>query len=334
MSLFFKCLYCNYWSYMKRNLIRHISGVHGDSHVADGIEDLLLTTPHLDRYCAKCDIHFALHDNYQVHKEHYCNTRPVREYSEYSSSPTPPQQLQQLQNQEYHPIALPNQPRSPGSSTTIEVTSESESESRDFINSSSPTLTQQLQQPQNQEHHPIALPNQSRSPGSNNTIVVTSESESESESRDFINSSPISVTSESESGFNMGLNQPLYTAIATSALTLVPCSYAADGGLSSGTGVTTPAGNMIIQNPSTTPKSNSDSQGGIVIPTYTVMPETEVAELNHVPSPVSGDEGVKEVSQPMRTCKEKVSKHIPSKSPKEQSEEEAEKPLDLSFKKR
>ncbi|GIY28225.1 hypothetical protein CDAR_58811 [Caerostris darwini] len=311
MFRFFKCPYCNYWSYRKDNLICHISGVHGDSHVADGIEDLPLTIPHLDRYCAKCDIHFALYDNYLVHKEHYCNTRSVHEYIELSSSPTPTQQLQQPHNQVHHLIALPNQPRSPGSNTTIVVTSESESESRDFINSSSsPTPTQQLQQLQHQKHHPIAQPNQPRSPGSNNTIVVSSESES----RDFINSSSTSVTSESESGFNMGLNHPLYTAIATSALTLVPCSYAAGGGgLSPGTGVTTPAGNVIIQNPSTTPESNSDSQGGNVIPTCTVMPETEVAELNPVPSPVSGNDGVKEVAQPMKTCKEKVVKHVSSK---------------------
>ncbi|GIY28213.1 hypothetical protein CDAR_58751 [Caerostris darwini] len=167
--------------------------------------------------------------------------------------------------------------------------------------SSSPTPTQQLQQhPQNQHHHPIALPKQPRSPGSNNTTLAVT-----SESRDF-NSSSSPVTSESESLFNMVLNQPLYTApgtaISTSTLTLVSCSPAAGGGgLSTGTALT-PAGNMIIQNPSATPESDSDSQGGNVIPTCTVMPETGVAELNPVPSPVSGDDGVKEKAKPMKPC--------------------------------
>ncbi|GIY38083.1 hypothetical protein CDAR_399361 [Caerostris darwini] len=86
----------------------------------------------------------------------------------------------------------------------------------------------QQQQPQNQEHHPIALPNQPRFPGRNTTTIT--------------------VTSESK-GFNMNL--------------------------------------------STTPESNSDSQGAHAIPTYTLMPGTEVTELNPVSSPVSGDDGAK-----------------------------------------
>ncbi|GIZ04185.1 zinc finger protein ush, partial [Caerostris extrusa] len=166
--------------------------------------------------------------------------------------------------------------------------------------SSSPTPTQQLQQHQNQQHHSTAMPNQPSSPGSNNTTTAITL---ESESRDFITTSSFPVTSESESGFNMVPNQPLYTA--------------------PGTGLT-PAGNMIMQNPSTTPESNSNSQGGNVIPTYTVMPGNEVAEFNSVPFPVSGDDVVKEEVKPMKTCEEKVAKHIPSKSPKEQSEEKAE----------
>ncbi|GIY38079.1 hypothetical protein CDAR_399341 [Caerostris darwini] len=91
---------------------------------------------------------------------------------------------------------------------------------------------------------------------------------------------------------------------------------------------------MIFRNPSTTPESNSHSQGGNEIPTCTVMPGTEVAELNPVSSPLSGDDGAKEEAKPTKGGKEKVAKHVPSKSLKEQSEEEAEKPLDLSFKKR
>ncbi|GIY30930.1 hypothetical protein CEXT_752351 [Caerostris extrusa] len=57
------------------------------------------------------------------------------------------------------------------------------------------------------------------------------------------------------------------------------------------------------------------------------MTGTRVAELN------SGIWRSWE-TKPMKTYEEKVAKHVPSKSPKEQSKEEAEKPLDLSFKKR
>ncbi|GIY28200.1 hypothetical protein CDAR_58661 [Caerostris darwini] len=118
----FKCPYCNYSSKWKSNLTRHVR-VHEDSP--------------LTSYSANCDIQFASNENYQAHKEYYCSTRPDQESIDSSSSPTP---TQQPQNQEHHPIALPNQPRSPGSSTPIVVTSESES--RDFINSSSsPTPT-------------------------------------------------------------------------------------------------------------------------------------------------------------------------------------------------
>ncbi|GIY28199.1 hypothetical protein CDAR_58651 [Caerostris darwini] len=136
----------------------------------------------------------------------------------------------------------------------------------------------------------------------------------------------------------MVLNLPLYAAVSTNPLILVPCSYAAAAaaasGLSPGTVLTTPARNMIFQYPSTTPESNSDSQGGNAIPTYTVMPGTGVFELNRIPSPVSVDDVVKEEAKPTKGGKEKVAKHVRSKSPKKQSEEEAEKPLDLSFKKR
>ncbi|GIY28221.1 zinc finger protein ush [Caerostris darwini] len=94
------------------------------------------------------------------------------------------------------------------------------------------------------------------------------------------------------------------------------------------------AGNMITPKPSITihhlPESNSDSKGGNGIPTSTTMPGNGVAELN---SGIWRSWEIKE-AKPMKTCEEKVAKHVPSKSPKGQSKEEAEKPLDLSFKKR
>ncbi|GIY28219.1 hypothetical protein CDAR_58781 [Caerostris darwini] len=166
-SRLFQCPLCSYWSKKKANLTRHIS-----------LHSLSSPAPPQARYCAKCDVQFSLYRNYQYKT---CSR---------------------------------------------------------FID---PASTQQVQhqQPQNQQHHPIALPNEPRSSGSiNTTTAVTSESES----RDFINTSSSPVTSES--GFNMVLNQPLYTA--------------------PGTGLT-PAGNMIPPNPSTPPESNSDSQGGNVI---------------------------------------------------------------------
>ncbi|GIY28201.1 hypothetical protein CDAR_58671 [Caerostris darwini] len=179
--------------------------------------------------------------------------------------------------------------------------------------SSFPTPTQQLQeqQRQNQQQHPTAVSNQPRFPGCNTTTNTTTTA----------------VTSESESkGFNMVLYQPLYAAVSTSASILVPCSYVAGGGLSPITGFT-PSANMITPNPSTTPESNSGSQGGNVIPTCTAMPGTGVAELN------SGIWRIFE-AKPMNTYEKKVEKHVPSKTPKVQSKEEAENPLDLSFKKR
>ncbi|GIY38089.1 hypothetical protein CDAR_399381 [Caerostris darwini] len=302
MSRLFKCPYCNYSSKWKPNLTLHVNG---------------------HKHCANCDIKFDSNENFLAHKEHNCSTRPDQESINSSSLPTPTpsstpaaeassvpllfkcpycsysSDWQARLNRHVHKVQYCSARHVPESSDS----------------SSSPTSTQQLQQPQNQQQHPTYVPNQPRFPGSNSTTTAaTSESESESK------------------GFNMVLNQPLYAAISTSPLILVPCSYVAGGGLSLLAGLI-PAGNIIIPNPSTTPESNSDSQGGNVIPTYTVMPGTGVAELNSVPFPVSGDDVVKEEENPMKPCKEKVAKHVASKSPREQSEEEAEKPLDLSFKK-
>lgn len=131
----------------------------------------------------------------------------------------------------------------------------------------------------------------------------------------------------------MVLNQPLYAAISTSPLILVPCSYVAGGGLSPAAGLI-PAGNIIIPNPSTTPDSASDSQGGNVIPTYTVMPGAAVAELSSASSPLSGEDTAKEEAKVVKATKEKPAKQTPSKSPKLTSKEDPEKPLDLSFKKK
>ncbi|XP_055943145.1 zinc finger protein ush-like [Argiope bruennichi] len=173
--------------------------------------------------------------------------------------------------------------------------------------SSGQQLQQQLQTPQQQ---PVNLPNQPRSP-ENSTATTESDAK----------------------GFNMVLNQPLYAAISTSPLILVPCSYVAGGGLSPAAGLI-PAGNIIIPNPSTTPDSASDSQGGNVIPTYTVMPGATVAELSSASSPLSGEDAAKEEVKPAKITKEKAVKPNPSKSPKHTSKEDPEKPLDLSFKKK
>ncbi|GFT38257.1 zinc finger protein ush, partial [Nephila pilipes] len=182
---------------------------------------------------------------------------------------------------------------------------------RSTNSSSSPNPGQQLQhQSQNQQSQSLVTSTQPKSP---ENAVATTESESK--------------------GYNMVLNQPLYAAISTSPLILVPCSYVAGGGLSPAAGLI-PAGNIIIPNPSTTPESASDSQGGNVIPTYTVMPGAAVAELNSAPSPLSGEDIVKDEAKQTKTPKEKVVKQSSIKSPKQTSKEDTEKPLDLSFKKR
>ncbi|GIY38077.1 hypothetical protein CDAR_399331 [Caerostris darwini] len=134
MPRLFKCPYYNYSSDWKSNLSRHVREVHGNSSMADELAYLPLRTPRLDRYCAKCDIQFASYKNYQAHKEQYCSTGHVPESIDSSSSPTPTQQLQeqQPQNQEHHPIALPNQPRFPGSNTTTTTAVTSEYKSKAF----------------------------------------------------------------------------------------------------------------------------------------------------------------------------------------------------------
>ncbi|GIY93384.1 hypothetical protein CEXT_749941 [Caerostris extrusa] len=50
-----KCPYCNYSSKWKPNLTIHVNTYHSP-----------LTTPSLDRYCATCDVQFALYENYQA----------------------------------------------------------------------------------------------------------------------------------------------------------------------------------------------------------------------------------------------------------------------------
>ncbi|KFM60082.1 Zinc finger protein ush, partial [Stegodyphus mimosarum] len=148
--------------------------------------------------------------------------------------------------------------------------------------------------------------------------------------------SPENASSQSDTnakGYNsMVLNQPLYAAISTSPLILVPCSYVAGGGLSPAAGLI-PAGNIIIPNPSSSPDANSDAPGPNVIPTYTVMPGS-ATDLNTVPSPSAAEDGTKDDAKLPKTPKDKEPKLEPPKSPKERSKEDTEKPLDLSFRKR
>ncbi|GIY28202.1 hypothetical protein CDAR_58681 [Caerostris darwini] len=65
MSRRFRCPYCNYSSNNKTNLTLHLY-VHRNSLAADELADSSLTTPSLDRYCATCDVQFALYENYQA----------------------------------------------------------------------------------------------------------------------------------------------------------------------------------------------------------------------------------------------------------------------------
>lgn len=125
----------------------------------------------------------------------------------------------------------------------------------------------------------------------------------------------------------MVLNQPLYAAISTSPLILVPCSYVAGaGGISPGL---IPAGNIVIPNP----QSSSPEPQKSVIPTFTVM--SGVTEESGTTSAAEG------ASSPPKSEVSKGPKD-PPKTPKQESvespglskEEATEMPLDLSFRKR
>lgn len=127
------------------------------------------------------------------------------------------------------------------------------------------------------------------------------------------------------------MNQPLYAAISTSPLILVPCSYVAGGGLSSASGLI-PAGNIIIPNPGSsavTPDTGHDSQGPNVIPTYTVVPggATVVGETS------SGEDSNKEDCKVVEKDEVKKSESLKTVE-KDGNREDGEKPLDLSFKKK
>lgn len=227
---------------------------------ADGQHDLPLPTPSMACYCANCDIQFASFEDYQVHKEIYCNTRHVHRSTNSSSSPNPGQQIQQ--------------------------------------------------QSQNQQPQSMVATTQTKSP---ENAVATTESESR--------------------GYNMVLNQPLYAAISTNPLILLPFSGGTGGGQPPGARLI-PARNVIFPIPSNPPESASDSQGGNAIPMCTVMPGAAVADLNSVPSPFSGEDAINDEAKQTKSPKEKVIKQSSSKYPKRTNKEDTEEPLDFSFKKR
>lgn len=130
----------------------------------------------------------------------------------------------------------------------------------------------------------------------------------------------------------MVLNQPLYAAISTSPLILVPCSYVAGaGGLSPGL---IPAGNIVIPNPQSS--ASPDPQKN-VIPTFTVMPEAaSAAATPNVSEEMSPAKPEAKVAKPAVKETQKVPKAADvAKSPEVANKEEsAEQPLDLSFRKK
>ncbi|XP_054711107.1 zinc finger protein ush-like [Uloborus diversus] len=139
-------------------------------------------------------------------------------------------------------------------------------------------------------------------------------------------------TAASNKNYNVVLNhQPLYAAISTSPLILVPCSYVAGGGLSPGL---VQAGNIVI--PPSSPEAANDSPN--VIPTYTVLPGASGELSSSSPPTASGEESLpkEDIKPPIaKTPTTKVPKREPSRSPEEAvTKEDAEKPLDLSFRKR
>lgn len=114
-----------------------------------------------------------------------------------------------------------------------------------------------------------------------------------------------------KSGYNMVLKQPLYAAISTSPLILVPCSYVAGaGGLSPSL---VPTGNIVIPNP----RASSPDPQKSVIPTFTVLPDASKKE-----------------EKPTEESTPKPQKPDGAKSPAGDSRTDSEQPLDLSFRKK
>lgn len=147
-------------------------------------------------------------------------------------------------------------------------------------------------------------------------------------------SPPAAAAPAAKSGYNMVLNhQPLYAAISTSPLILVPCSYVAGGEGLSPAGLV-PAGNIVIPNPQqqAATAAPADPHVGSVIPTFTVVAaEQEVVE----PAKQEAAKAVKEVVTRAVAPKQEVA--AAPKSPTGivcKEEATTEQPLDLSFRKR
>ncbi|XP_071038520.1 zinc finger protein ush isoform X2 [Parasteatoda tepidariorum] len=172
----------------------------------------------------------------------------------------------------------------------------------------------------------------SSSPNSGNSSQQQPPSQSQPSQPRSPEQHPAQQQEQNPKNYNMVLNQPLYAAISTSPLILVPCSYVAGGGLSPAAGLV-PAGNIIIPNPSASPDGVTEPSGTNVIPTYTVMPGA-APDVNSVSPSSGGEDATKDDVKPVKPVKEKTVKQDVCKSPKEPQSVGVETPLDLSIKKR
>lgn len=122
--------------------------------------------------------------------------------------------------------------------------------------------------------------------------------------------------------YNLVLNQPVYAAISTNPLILIPCSYVAGNGVTSPSGII-PAGNIII--PSGSPGLNNDSAN--IIPAFTVMPGSAD------PKRCRDSTDTKHSNSRRDTSDEKLCSQEETDLGIRQEVDTTEKPLDLSLRK-
>ncbi|XP_067145012.1 zinc finger protein ush isoform X1 [Centruroides vittatus] len=122
--------------------------------------------------------------------------------------------------------------------------------------------------------------------------------------------------------YNLVLNQPVYAAISTNPLILIPCSYVAGNGVTSPSGII-PAGNIII--PSGSPGLNNDSAN--IIPAFTVMPGGADTKRCRDSTETKHSNSRHDTSDEKLCPQEDSSLGVP------QDVDATEKPLDLSLRK-
>ncbi|XP_022669199.1 uncharacterized protein LOC111253690 isoform X2 [Varroa destructor] len=197
----FACPHCTYTTDRKGSLTRHLR-----VHVLSP-EDAVappIATPAAARYCADCDIQFSSFKTYTVHKQFYCNTRAVQKQQQQ-------QQQQHQQQQQTSAVGVGSVP-SPGLSA-----------------STSPAGV------------PTGLPSAPVTVGSGGPVLpqalcASASSGSKTPVGALPSASAMSAVNVLGAGAPMVgasqlANQPLFAAISTNPLVLVPCAFVPGSGL-------------------------------------------------------------------------------------------------------